>query len=185
MYKELIDKLKPNFDKTIEYLKGELSGLQVGRATPSLIEDLMVECYDQKLPIKQLAAIQTPEPRTITIRPWDSTVIKNIEKAITQSKLGLSPVVDEETIRLKVPALSEERRRELVKIVQEKVEECRISIRRQREEVWKEVQNLEQRKEISEDDKFRAKDDLQKIIDEYNKKVEEMEKKKEGEIMKV
>jgi ribosome recycling factor len=185
MYQEIINRLKPNLDKTIEYLKDELAGLQVGRATPALIEDLEVECYGQKMPLKQLAAIQTPEPRLIIVRPWDKDILKNIEKAISQSRLGLSPVVDEELIRLKIPPLSEERRRDLVKILQEKVEECRISIRRQREEVWKEIQELERKKEISEDDKFRAKDELQKVIDDYNKKVEEMKEKKEEEIMKV
>lgn len=185
MYKEIISKIKPHFDKTIEYLKSELAGLQTSRATPSLIEDLEVECYNQKMPLKQLAAIQAPESRLILIRPWDKSILKDIEKAINQSKLGLSPVVDEELIRLKIPPLSEERRRELVKILHEKVEECRISIRRQREEVWREIQELERKKEIPEDDKFRAKDELQKVIDEYNDKIEEMKKKKEKEIMKV
>jgi len=185
MYKEIINKLKPNFDKTVEYLKSGLSSLQVGRATPSLIEDLEVECYNQRMPLKQLAAIQTPEPRSILIKPWDKDIIKDIAKAISQSKLGLSSIIEEEFIRLKVPPLSEERRRELTKILQEKMEECRISVRRQREEVWREIQNLEQAGKISEDDKFRAKDELQKVIDEYNKKIEEMGKKKEEEIMKV
>jgi len=185
MYKEIINRLKPNFNRTIEYLRGELAGLQAGRATPSLIEDLEVECYNQKMPLKQLAAIQTPEPRTILIRPWDKSILKDIERAIIQSKLGISPIIEEEFIRLKIPPLSEERRKELTKILQEKLEECRISVRRQREEVWREIQNLEQQGKISEDDKFRAKDEIQKIIDEYNKKIEEMGKKKEEEIMKV
>jgi len=185
MYKEIINKLKPGLDKTVEYLRSGLSGLQVGRATPSLIEDLEVESYNQRMPLKQLAAIQTPEPRSILIKPWDKDILKDIAKAISQSKLGLSPIIEEEFIRLKIPPLSEERRRELTKILQEKMEECRISVRRQREEVWREIQNLEQAGKISEDDKFRAKDELQKVIDEYNKKIEEMGKKKEEEIMKV
>ncbi len=137
------------------------------------------------MPLKQLATIQTPEPRSIVIHPWDKNVIKNIEKAISQSKLGLAPVTDEEFIRLKVPPLTEERRRELVKILQEKVEECRVSIRRQREEIWKEIQDLEKEKEISEDDKFKAKDELQKVVDEYNSKLEEIKERKEEEITKV
>jgi ribosome recycling factor len=135
--------------------------------------------------LKQLAAIQTPEPRSILVRPWDKSILKDIAKAISQSKLGLSPVIEEEFIRLKIPPLSEERRRELTKILQEKLEECRISVRRQREEVWRKIQDLEQAGKISEDNKFRAKDELQKVIDEYNKKIEEMGKKREGEIMKV
>ena len=185
MYQESINKLRPNFDRTIDYLKKELAGLRVGRATPSLIEDLEVECYNQRMPLKQLAAIQTPEPRSILIRPWDKNILKDIAKAISQSKLGFSSIVEEEFIRLKIPPLSEERRRELIKILQEKLEECRISLRRQREEVWKEIQDLEHQGKISEDDKFRAKDELQKVIDEYNKKIEGIGEKKEEEITKI
>ena len=185
MYQDIIKQTKSQLDKTIEYLKNELAGIQVGRASPSLIEDLEIECYDQKLPLKQVAAIQAPEPRSIIIRPWDSGILKDIEKAISQSNLGLSPVIDEDIIRLKTPLLSEERRKELVKVVQEKVEECRISIRRQREEAWREIQMMEQHKDISEDDKFRAKDELQKVIDEYNGNVDKMKRRKEEEIMKV
>ena len=185
MYKEIINRIRPNLDRTVDYLKQEMAGLQAGRATPSLIEDLEVECYNQRMSLKQLAAIQVPEPRSILIRPWDRNILKDIAQAISQSKLGLSPIVEEEFIRLKIPPLSEERRRELTKILQEKLEECHISVRRQREEVWREIQDLEQAGKISEDDKFRAKDELQKLIDEYNKKIEEIGKKKEGEIMKV
>lgn len=185
MYKEIIDKIKPSLERTVEYLKGELSGLQVGRANPSLVEDLEVDCYDQKMPLKQLANIQAPEPRSILIRPWDKSIIRNIEKAINDSKLGLSPVVEEDFIRLKIPSLDEERRRELAKIVQEKLEECRISVRRQREEVWRQIQDLEKEGKISEDDKFKAKDDLQKVIDDYNRQIEEIAKRKEEEVMKV
>ncbi|MBU2579398.1 ribosome recycling factor [Patescibacteria group bacterium] len=185
MHQEIIKKLKPNLEKSYEYLKSELASLQVGRATPGLIENLTVDCYNQQLPIKQLAAIQTPEPRMIIIRPWDKEIITQITQAIKQSSLGITPMVDEDSIRLNIPPLSEERRRELVKILQEKTEESRISIRRQREEIWRQIQDLERAKEISEDAKFRAKDEIQKIVDEYNKKIEELKKKKEEEIMKV
>jgi len=185
MYKEIINKIKPGLEKTINYLKEEMATLQAGRATPSLLENLEIEAYDQKMPLKQLAAIQSPEPRLIIVRPWDKSIIPIIEKAISQSKLGLSPVVDDDSIRLQIPPLSEERRKELAKILQEKVEECRISIRRQREEAWRQIQDLEQGKEITEDDKFRGKDELQKIVDEYNQKIDEMKKKKEEEIMTI
>lgn len=185
MYKEIINKIKPQLEKTIEYLKNELAGLQVGRATPSLLENLEIEAYDQKMPLKDLAVIQTPEPRLIVIRPWDKEIVKNIESAIRKSNLKLSPITEGNFIRLTIPPLSEERRKEIVKILQEKVEECRISIRRHREDVWQEIQSLEKIKEISEDDKFKAKDELQKMIDEYNKKIEDIKKKKESEIMTV
>jgi len=185
MYKEIIDKIRPSLDRTVEYLKGELAGLQVGRATPSLIEDLEIECYNQKMSLKQLANIQTPEPRSMLIRPWDKNILKDIEKAISHSKLGLSPVIEEDFIRLKIPPLSEERRKELTKIIQEKLEECRISVRRHREEVWRQVQDLEKEGKISEDDKFRAKDELQKLVDDYNEQIEKIAGRKEEEIMKV
>jgi ribosome recycling factor len=185
MYKEIINKIKPGLDKTVDYLKQELAGLQTGRATPSLLENLEVECYNQKMPLKQLAAIQMPEPRLIIVRPWDKSILPDIEKAISRSKLGINPVAEEDFIRLNVPPLNEERRKEIVKILQEKVEECRISVRRYREDVWKDIQDMEQSKGISEDDKFKAKDELQKLIDEYNKKIEEISDKKKGEIMKV
>lgn len=185
MYKKLIENLNIDFNKTIEYLKSELASLQAGRANPNLIENLKVDCYGQELPIKQLAAINSTEPRSIIIKPWDKEIIKNIESAIRDSKLGLSPIAEEEFIRVSIPALNEERRKELVKIIQEKTEECRISIRRNREEVWKEIQTMEQAKEISEDEKFKAKDELQKVVDEYNKKIEDISKKKEEEIMTI
>ncbi|MFH1966347.1 MAG: ribosome recycling factor [Patescibacteria group bacterium] len=185
MYKEIINKIKPQLEKTIGYLKNEFMGLQVGRATPSLLENLKVEAYGQKMALKDLAAIQIPEPRAIIIRPWDKAVVPNIESAIRKSSLGLSPIAEAEFIRLTIPPLSEERRKEIAKILQEKAEECRISIRRHREEVWREIQNLERSKEITEDEKFRAKDELQKLIDEYNKKVEEMKNRKESEIMTI
>ena len=185
MYKKLIENLKIDFNKTIEYLKSELGSLQVGRANPSLIENIKVNCYNQELPIKQLAAINAPEPRSIIIKPWDKEIIRNIELAIRDSKLGLNPVTEEEFIRVNIPALNEERRKELAKIVQEKTEECRISVRRGRGDVWDQIQAMEQAKEISEDEKFKAKDELQKVVDEYNKKIEDISKKKEEEIMTI
>ena len=185
MEQQIIKNLRPYLEKTIEYLKNELAGLQVGRATPGLLENLEVEVYGQIMPLKQLAAIQTPEPRTMLVRPWDKAIIGQIEKAISQSKLGLTPSADGDAIRLKIPSLSEDRRKELVKVVHEKAEESRISVRRHREEAWRQIQDLDQRKEIREDDKFRAKDELQKVVDEYNDKIEEMKKRKEDEIMTV
>lgn len=178
-------RIKKDLDKTIDYLKQEFASLQASRATPSLLDGIEVSCYNQVFPLNQLASIQVSEARTILIKPWDAGIIKQIEDAIRQSNLDLSPVVDGEVIRLTLPSLTEEKRKELVKIVQEKAEEARISIRRQREELWQEIQDMEKNKEISEDDKFKAKDRLQKNIDEYNKKVEEMRKRKEEDLMQI
>jgi len=185
MHTQIINDLKPHLNKTVDYLKNELNSLQVGRATSALVEEIEVECYNTKMPLKQLAAINSPDPRQIIIQPWDKEIIKAIEKAIRDSKQNFSPVVDSEMIRLSIPALSEERRKELVKILKEKMEECRISIRRHREEAWKTIQVQEHDGKIGEDDKFRAKDQLQKLVDQYNEKVEEIGKRKEEEIMKI
>lgn len=185
MSQQIINQAKLEFNKIIEYLKSELKTLQIGRATPSLVENIEVNAYGQKMPLKQIAAIQVPQPLTIMIKPWDKSVVREIEKAISQSKLNINPIVEGDAIRLNIPPLSEERRKELVKIAGERVEECRISIRRQREDAWKEIQNLEQGGEISEDEKFRAKDELQKAVDEYNKKIDVIYENKKEEILKI
>jgi len=185
MVQQTIDKLKREFEGAIEYLKNELKSLQIGRATPSLVENLEVDCYGQKMTLKQIAAIQVPEPRVIAIRPWDKSSLQAIEKAISQSKLNLNPIVEGDTVRLNIPSLNEDRRRELAKIVGERAEECHINVRRHREEAWKEIQTAEQAGKISEDDRFRAKEKLQKLVDEYNDKIDALKKSKEEEIMKV
>ncbi|MFH1611998.1 MAG: ribosome recycling factor [bacterium] len=182
---QIINNLKIELDKTTEYLKNELKSLQVGRANPNLVENIEVEAYGQKMPLKQIAAIQIPEPRMIVIKPWDKSVIQNIERAINQSNLNINPIVEGDIVRLSIPTLSEERRRELVKIVGERIEECRINIRRHREDAWKDVCNMEQEGAISEDDKFKNKDELQKLVDEYNKKIDEIYNNKKEEILKV
>jgi len=183
MYKEIINKIKPDLDRALEYFKGELSKIRVGRATPAMVEDIEINCYGQLMPLKQIANISTPQAQSIIIQPWDKHILENIEKGISTSSLGLTPIVDGEVIRINIPPLSEERRRELVKNINDKAEETRISIRHKREEAWKEIQELEKNGDIREDDKFRGKDELQKIIDEYNEKVDEIKNKKEREIL--
>ncbi len=185
MYKEIIDNIKPDLEKAMEYLKNELNKLRIGRATPAIVEDLEIECYGQKMPLKQLANISTPQPRLIIVQPWDKTILESIEKGISKSSLGLPSIIDSDVIRINVPQLSEERRKELTKVLHEKIEETRISIRHKREEAWKKIQEKEKAGEMGEDDKFRGKDELQKVIDEYNKKTEEIREKKEEEIMTV
>lgn len=182
MYKELIDNLKTELDKAIEFLRSEFLKIKTSRATPAMVEDIEVECYDQRLPVKQLASINTPQPRLIIIQPWDKNILQVIGKAI-RSNSNLSPVVDGEIIRINIPLLSEEQRKEYGKIIADKAEEARISIRLHREKIWREIQEKEKKGELREDDKFRAKDDLQKLIDDYNKKIDEMKKNKESDIM--
>ncbi|MFA6973748.1 MAG: ribosome recycling factor [Parcubacteria group bacterium] len=185
MYQELIDNKKPEFEKSIEYFKEELNQLRTGRATTSLVDNLMVDYYGAKSPLKQVASITIPEPRTIMISPWDKSQLAAIEKAIRESQLNLNPNNDGQVVRVNLPALTEERRKELVKVLNQKAEEGRIAIRKQREEIWEEIQNMEKTGTIGEDDKFTGKDKLQEVVDTYNAKIEDVRKKKEEEILTV
>lgn len=185
MYKEIINKIKPNLEKTITYLKEDVATLRTGRATPALVETVMVESYGSKLPLKQLAAINVPDARLIVVQPWDKNILKEIEKAIRQSRSGLAPVVESDFIRINILPLSEEHRKELVKNLSQKLEIAKKSIRSLREQAWKEIQEGERAGLVREDDKFRGKDELQKLVDEYNKKLEEIGEVKEKEIMTI
>lgn len=176
---------KEKLEKVIEHLKREVSSLRTGRATPALVENLEIDYYGSKTPLKVLAAISNPEPRLLVIQPWDKNAMQPIEKAIQSSSLGLNPITDRDMIRLSIPPLTEERRRELVKMLSRYLEDARIKIRREREETLKEVDRMEKAKEISEDERFRHKNDIQKTVDETNKKVEEVGAAKEREIITV
>lgn len=180
--KDLINQKKPSFDTVLDFYKTDIASIRTGRATPALVEDVLVDAYGQRMHIKELATITAPEPRSVLIQPWDKTVVEAISGAIRKSEIGLNPVVDGQVIRLNIPPLTEERRNEFIKLLKQKTEGARIKIRRMREEVWDKVQTMEKNHEIREDDKFKAKEDLQKLIDEYNKKIEELEKKKEQEL---
>lgn len=181
--KDLINQKKPEFDKVLDFYKSEIASIRTGRATPALAEDIEVDYYDQKFRIKELASISAPEPKTLVIQPWDKGAVEAIAGAIRKSDLGLNPVINGQIIRLNLPPLTEERRKEFIKLLKQKTEESRIKFRRIREEIWDRIQKMEHAHEIREDEKFKGKDDLQKLIDEYNKKIEDLEKKKEGEIM--
>jgi ribosome recycling factor len=185
MPNELIEKKKADFEKSMDYLKEELAKLRTGRASIGLVDGLLVDYYGSRSPLKQVASITIPEPRTIMISPWDRDNLVNIEKAIRESQLNLNPVNDGVAVRINLPALNEERRKELVKLLNQKAEEARVSIRKTREEVWDEIQEQEKSGRIGEDDKFSGKDKLQKVVDEYNGKIEDIRKKKEEEIMTV
>lgn len=177
--------LKQKFEKIIERLKSEISGLRTGRATPALVENLEVDYYGSKMPLKGLASISAIDARTIEIKPWDKNAIQPIEKAIQSSSLGLNPVTDREGIRLAIPSLTEERRKELTKLLGRNLEDARIHVRKEREDTLREIDRKEKSKEISEDEKFRQKNEVQKLVDETNKKIEEFGSQKEREIMTV
>lgn len=182
-YKEITDKTKPEMDKVIAFLDREMGKIRTGRASPSLVEDVVVDCFGQKFPLKQLAAISTPEVKQILIQPWDKSYIEGIVRALEQTGVGANPIVDKDTIRISLPPLSEEYRKNLVHLISEKQEEARKTIRHWREEAWSEIQEKTKNGEIREDDKFRAKDKLQELIDEYSEKIEKSGEKKKKEIL--
>jgi ribosome recycling factor len=185
MYNDLIKKQEGELEKAMEYLKVEMGKIRTGRANSGLVEGLMVDYYGAKTPLKQIASINTPEPRMIVIQPWDKGALVAIESAVRESDLNLNPNNDGVLIRISLPMLTEERRREMVKVLNQKAEEARITVRSIREAIWKEIQDMEQAGKMSEDDKFKGKDKLQEVVDGYNKKIEEIRAKKEGEIMTV
>ena len=182
-YKEFIDKAKPELEKSFKFLEGELAKIRTSRASPALVEDIEVTAFGQKFPLKQLGAISTPQTNQIVIQPWDASYIEPIEKAITQSGLGMSCAVDKNVIRLNLPMLTEEYRLSLGKILNEKAEETKQTIRRQRDDVWNKIQAAQKAKEISEDDKFRGKDELQKAVDDYQEKIKTLVEKKKNELI--
>ena len=181
-YKDVIKKVTPEFDKATVYLDRELAKIRTGRASASIIEDMVIECFDQKFPLKQLAMISIPEPRQIVVQPWDKSYFEPIQKAIESSQLGLSPAAEGAVIRITMPDLTSDYRQSLVKVISKVQEDTRQAIRRARDDAWSQIQRLEREGEVREDDKFRAKDELQKLIDNYGKKIEEAGDRKKKEV---
>ncbi|MCJ7733483.1 MAG: ribosome recycling factor [Anaerolineales bacterium] len=172
-------------DKAIVALTQDLNAIRTGRANPSLVELLPIEYYGTLTPLQELAGISVPESRSLLIRPYDKSSLKNIEKAILKSELGLTPNNDGENIRLVLPTPTEERRLELVKVVGLKAEEARISIRNIRRDSIRDLRDFEEEKMITEDDQHRGEEQVQKITDEYIEKIDEVCERKEREIMEV
>ncbi|RLB07857.1 MAG: ribosome recycling factor [Deltaproteobacteria bacterium] len=183
MQDEILAELRDKMKKSINVLKRELSKIRTGRASTALLEDIMIECYGTEMPLKQVASISVPESRLILIQPWDKSIIGNIEKGILKSELGLTPVNDGKVIRVPIPPLSEERRKELVKLVKKVGEEIKVAIRNNRREANEMFKELKNEKEISEDDYRRALNEVQKITDEFIEKVNKLVSEKEKEIM--
>jgi ribosome recycling factor len=180
-----INELSPKLDKSIEFLESELANIHTGRATVSLVDDILVDAYGTKQALKQVANITIPEARQIAIQPWDKGIVNQIEAALRDSELGFNPINTGDLIRINLPELTEERRREFVKIAKEKAEESRVSIRTARGEVWNAIKKAKNDSEISEDDMYHGEADIQKITDNYNKKVEEILGRKEKELLEV
>jgi len=177
--------LEQKLQQIVDHFKSELSTIRTGRAHATMVEDLPVEAYGQKMMLKELAGITVPDPSMIILNPWDKSVIPDIEKAVRESKLGLSPVVDEEVIRVPVPSLSEERRLEFVKLVKDQVEESRQKVRASRQEAIEDARKQEKEKEISEDEKFRLEKEIQKQVEGCNQEIKQIGEEKEEEILRI
>jgi ribosome recycling factor len=185
MLEQIVSNAKPKMEKGFERFKEEINKLRTGRANSAIVENLSVEYYGAKTPLKQMASINVPEPRLIVVQPWDKDSLVNIEKAINEAQLGFNPVNDGQVIRLAIPPLNEERRTELVKTLGKYAEYAKVEVRKAREVAWDEIQDMVKDGKLAEDDKFRGKDMLQKSVDEYNGKIEEIREKKEKEMMEI
>jgi ribosome recycling factor len=171
--------------KSVDALQDDLMSIRTGRASPALVERLPIEYYGIPTPLNQLAGIAVPEPRLLVIRPYDPGALDEIERAILKSDLGLTPMSDGNLIRLNIPRLTEERRRELVKVVSRRVEEGRVAIRNLRRDALQDLKDFEKEKMISEDDFYRGKDSVQELTDEFIVKIDEHGKRKEEELMEI
>lgn len=182
---EIKEQTTSKMTKSIEALRVELATVRAGRATPSLLEKVMVEYYGTPTPVTQVASVTVPEPRMIVIQPWEENLIKDIEKAIMKSDLGLNPNSDGVAIRLNLPQLTEERRKELVKVVHKKSEDARIVVRNIRRDANDSLKKLEKAKEITEDEIKKATEEIQKLTDKFIKEVDAVMANKEKEVMEV
>ena len=171
--------------KSIEALKREFATLRAGRATPALLDKVTVDYYGSPTPVNQIAKVAVPEPRMIIIQPYEKSILHDIEVAIMKSDLGLSPNSDGTAIRLAVPALTQERRQEIVKTVNKKAEEAKVAIRNVRRDGNDAIKKLEKAKEITEDDSKRGQESMQKLVDKYIKLVDTTKEAKEKEVMEV
>lgn len=183
--REILSHIESQMQKTLEKMRGDFSTLRTGRASAMLLENVRVEYYGAFTPINQLANIATPEPRTLEIKAWDKAAMQAIEKAILKSDLGLTPSNDGTVIRLQIPTLTEERRKDLIRVVRKMSEEYRVAIRNERRDAVEKLKKSEKAKEISEDDRETAEHDIQKMTDLYVKKVDELLGSKERDVMEV
>lgn len=185
MVKDVIASHEERMKKTLAAAKTEFASLRAGRATPALLDKVMVEYYGSLVPVNQVANISVPEPRMIIIQPWEKPMLREVEKAITKSDLGLSPNNDGTIIRLNIPQLTEERRTDLVKTLNKRAEESKVSVRNIRRDANDAIKKLEKAKSITEDEAKKAQEDVQKIVDKYIKLIDAARADKEKEIMEV
>ena len=185
MTKDVIKSAEDRLKKTLDGLKKEYGTLRAGRAAPSLLDKVMVDYYGSATPVNQIANVTVPEPRMIMIKPYDRNSLREIEKAIQKSDLGLTPNNDGTTIRLAIPQPTQERRKELVKVVSKKAEEAKVAMRNIRRDANESIKKLEKGKQITEDDRKDAQEEMQKLLDKYIKLVDGAKSTKEKEVMEV
>lgn len=185
MEMEVHKEMKKSMEKSLQVFKEDLHTVRAGRANPSMLDKVKVEYYGTFTPLNQIASVTAPEPRLINIQPYDATALQAIEKAIISSDLGLNPSNDGKVIRINIPQLTEERRKDLVKLVKKMAEEAKVAIRNERRDANDELKKMEKNSDITEDDLQEGMDRVQEITDEYIEKIDELVKHKEAEIMEV
>jgi ribosome recycling factor len=185
MVDDVLQEAERKMRKAVEITREEFAVIRTGKASTSLLNRVMVDYYGQATPLNQISSITAPEPSLLIVSPYDKSVIKEVEKAILQSDLGLNPVSDGQIIRLPIPKLTEERRRELVKLVRMRAEEGRVAVRNVRREAIEDLREFEKESEITKDDLHRGQEEVQKLTDRFIKEIDEMLKNKEQELMEV
>ena len=185
MIRDLLQDAESRMEGAITSLETDLGGYRTGRASPQLVERMMVEMYGVEMPLNQMAAISVPEPQQLAIRPYDANAISAIERAIMQSDIGIMPNNDGKVIRLTMPRLTEERRRDLSRLVGKRVEEAKVAVRNVRRDILNDLRELKNESMVTEDEFFRGQDDLQALTDKYVGQIDDIGKQKEEEIMEV
>jgi ribosome recycling factor len=185
MYKQELKTREEQMNKSVSFLKEELATIRAGKANPKLLEKILVSYYGSMTPINQIANISVPEPRCLIIQPWDASSMKEIEKAIMVSDLGINPTNDGKVIRLMLPQLTEERRKDLLKLVKKEIENAKVALRNIRRDAIEIFKKMEKNSELSKDDLKRAEDEAQKLTDKYTKLIDDVYKDKEKEILEV
>lgn len=183
MLSKIYEDTKQKMARSVELLAAELSKIRTGRANPALLEGVKVEYYGTQVPLRQIASITAPEPRLLVVQPWDKSAISQVERAILKADLGLNPLSDGNLLRIPIPVLSEERRRELVRLASRLTEEAKVAIRSLRREANEQIKRLEQEKELSEDDALAAQHRIQELTDEYIEELDRILARKEKELL--
>ncbi|MDP9349651.1 MAG: ribosome recycling factor [Gemmatimonadota bacterium] len=180
-----LQKARQRMEGAIEAMRREFAGVRTGKASPALLDSIRVEAYGSHMPLSQVGTVTAPEPRMLTVQPWDKSLVKDIERALRESDLGLNPSNDGNLIRIPIPPLTEERRKEYVRLLHRLAEDGRVAVRQARKDANDEIKRRQKDGELSEDEVRREQDDVQKLTDQYVQKIEELLKKKEAEVLEV